>query len=72
MPQAQQPVPQEKVDALPDYYPGITAETKHEDFGMLNGNILALDYGIPFEESVRERRKYYQSFAGKPAVEFPH
>lgn len=71
MPRATQPVPQDKVDALPDYYPEITAETKHEDFGMLGGTIVALDYGLPFEDAVRERRTYYQGFPGHPASEFP-
>ena len=71
MPRATQPVPQDKVDALPDYYPEITPETKHEDFGMLGGTIVALDYGLPFEDAVRERRTYYQGFPGHPASEFP-
>ena len=71
MPRATQPVPQQKVDALPDYYPDITAETKHEDFGMLGGTIVALDYGLPFKDAVRERRTYYQGFPGNPASEFP-
>jgi hypothetical protein len=71
MPRAAQPVPQEKVDALPDYYPDITAETKHEDFGLLQGQILALDYGLPFVDTVLERRKYYQGFGGNAATEMP-
>ena len=71
MPRAVQPVLQEVVDALPDYYPGITAETKHEDFGMLGNTVVALDYGLPFEEVVIERRQYYQGFPGNPATETP-
>ena len=71
MPRAAQPVAQEQVDALPDYYPEITSETKHEDFGMLGESIVALDYGLPFKDSVTERRKYYQGFSGNPAAEFP-
>jgi hypothetical protein len=71
MPRAVQPVPQDQVDALPDYYPDITAETKHEDFGLLGGSIVALDYGLPFEDAVLERRNYYQGFTGGPAAEFP-
>lgn len=71
MPRAIQPVPQEQVDALPDYYPDITAETKHEDYGILGGQIVALDYGIPFADTVRERRRYYQGFGGNAAAEMP-
>ena len=71
MTRARQPVPQERVDDLPDYYPNITAETKHEDFGMLDGALVALDYGLPFADLVVERRTYYQGFKDNPAVEFP-
>ena len=71
MPRAIQPVPQDQVDALPDYYPDITAETKHEDFGLLGASIVALDYGLPFEDAVLRRRNYYQAFTGGPAAEFP-
>jgi hypothetical protein len=71
MPRAVQPVPQDQVDALPDYYPDITAETKHEDFGWLGGCIVALDYGLPFKDTVLERRRYYQGFKGDSAAEFP-
>ena len=71
MPRAVQPVPKDQVDALPDYHPEITAETKHEDFGLLSGAVVALDYGLPYEDSVIERRRYYQGFPGTPAVEIP-
>ena len=71
MPRASQPVPQEEVDALLEYYPDITAETKHEDFGAIQGQIVALDYGLPFADVVRERRNYYEGFGGKPAAELP-
>jgi hypothetical protein len=70
MPRAKQPVPQEQVDARPDYYPDITAETKHEDYGLLNDLVVALDYGLPFKDALLERRSYYQGFDG-PAAEFP-
>ena len=70
MPRAAQPVLQEQVDALPDHYPDITAETKHEDFGIVGDRIVALDYGLPFEDAVRERRRYYRGFPGSPAAEF--
>lgn len=71
MPRVVQPVPQEQVDAMPDYYPNITSETKHDDFGMLGGNIVAIDYGLPFKDAVRKQRMYYQGFSGIPATEFP-
>ena len=71
MPRATQPVPQDKVDGLPDYYPNITAETKHEDYGFVGGEILALDYGLPFADSVQLRRSYYRDFPDTHAVEMP-
>lgn len=61
MHRAEQPVPQQEVDdADPDDYPGITAESKAEDHGRLNARIVAVDYGLPDEDMIRERRAYYQ------------
>ena len=71
MPRATQSVSQEKVDALPDYYPDITAEAKHEDYGVVVGQIVALDYGLPFVDALLERRRYYQGFGGSSATEIP-
>ena len=71
MPRALQPAPQGQVDTLPDYYPDITAESKHEDYGFLAQDLVALDYGLPYSDAVRERRAYYQRFGGRPAVEMP-
>lgn len=71
MSRAEQPVPQEMVDELPDYYPDITAETKHDDYGILDGQIVALDYGLPSADSVNERRRYYKGFGGIAAAEMP-
>jgi hypothetical protein len=60
MPRAEQPVTfDEVVAATPDYYPDITSETKAEDFGRVNGRVLALDYGLPDADMVRDRRAYY-------------
>lgn len=61
MPRAAQPVTFEEVKAAtPDYYPEPTYETKPEDFGRVNGRVLALDYGLPSAEAVSERRAYYR------------
>ena len=60
MARAAQPVTSEEVRAAdPDYYPGITAETKPEDYGRLNGRIVAVDYGWPDADMVEHRRAYY-------------
>lgn len=60
MPRATQPVTfEEVVEATPDYYPDITSETKPEDFGRVDGRVLALDYGLPDADMVRQRREYY-------------
>lgn len=60
MPRAAQPVTfAEVVKGKPDYYPDITSETKPEDFGLIGGRVLALDYGLPDADLVRERRAYY-------------
>lgn len=60
MPRASQPVTVEEVDrCIGDYYPDITAETKPADFGWVNGGVLVLDYGLPYEDMVVQRRQYY-------------
>ena len=64
MPRAKQPVTFEQViAATPNYYPDITSETKPEDFGSINDNIFALDYGLPDIDIVKERRAYYKKMA---------
>jgi hypothetical protein len=68
MPKAIQPVADSAVKALPDYYPGVTAELKSDDYGYVGGQLVALDYGLPYADSVRERRTYYQGFNGREAV----
>jgi len=67
MPRAVQPVACAAIDALPDYYPGITAELKPDDYGYVENRLVALDYGLPSIDSVRERRRYYDSFNGREA-----
>jgi hypothetical protein len=65
MPRAQQPVTfADVVEATPGhYYPDTTAETKPEDFGRVGGRVLALDYGLPNADLVRERRAYYRKLS---------
>ena len=60
MPRAKQPVKKEDViNAYPDQDPNITAEGKPEDWGCLDGRILALDYGLHRADAVMNRRKSY-------------
>jgi len=64
MPRAEQPVTfGDVVAATPDYFPEPTYETKAADFGRVHGRVLALDYGIPYADMVRDRRAYYQKRA---------
>jgi hypothetical protein len=65
MPRAYQPVTfEEVVAATPDWYPDPTCETKPEDFGRIGGQVLALDYGLPYADTVAERRAYYEKKTG--------
>jgi len=44
----------------PDYYPSPTDEySKPEDYGRFNGRVVAVDYGLPYEDLVRDRRACY-------------
>lgn len=66
MPRAKQPVTfEDVVNSFPDNYPDITAETKPEDFGWLNGKLLALDYGLCDVDFVHHRREYYSGVASR-------
>jgi hypothetical protein len=61
MPRAVQPVTEAELDAAdPDHYPDITAESKPEDFGRMDGRVVALDYGLPYADMVRERRAHFR------------
>ena len=62
MPRAAQPIDFSEITSLPHAYPDIGAETKAEDYGRFQGRVVALDYGLPDGELVRERRAYYESF----------
>ena len=62
MPRAEQPVDAADVAALPDAYPGTTAELKPDDYGRLRGRVVAVDYGLPDPPLAKHRRDYYQSF----------
>ena len=60
MPRVQQPVTLEEIEAaVPVYFPEPTYETKAEAFGLVNGRVLALDYGLPERDIVSEMRGYY-------------
>jgi hypothetical protein len=64
MPRAAQPVTDDEVAAaIGDTYPGITSECKADDHGRLGGRVVILDYGLPDEDMVVERRNYYKSFS---------
>ncbi len=64
MRRAQQPITEQEMDAvLNDHpYPGDTAECKEADHGRLDARIVAVDYGLPDEDMVEERRAYYRGF----------
>ena len=71
MPRAAQPVREEEIDALPDYYPSIDAELKPENHGHQKGTVLILDYGLDDQHSVNERRNYYSNNTFRPAIKKP-
>jgi hypothetical protein len=61
MPRAEQPVSSAEAHmAAGDFYPDITAETKPQDYGRVGNAVLALDYGLPWADTVRDRRTYYR------------
>jgi hypothetical protein len=60
MPRATQPVTIEEVDeAIGDYYPDITSESKAADFGRVDGRVLALDYGLSDAKEIHKQRSLY-------------
>jgi hypothetical protein len=67
MPRAQQPVSAAEVrEALGDYYPDATTETKPEDWGRIGDHVVALDYGWAWETNAEmdEQRRYYDTRQG--------
>jgi len=63
MRRAEQPVSLDEIEAVAEpLYPDITCEWKPQDCGRLRGRVVALDYGLPDEASITERRQYYRSF----------
>lgn len=62
MARAQQPIAHADIECLPDAYPDVTAESKSQDYGRVNGRVVAVDYGLPDPQLARHRREYYRSF----------
>ncbi len=64
MRRAQQPITDEELTAFLEIqtYPGDTAECKADDHGRLSGKVVTVDYGLPDEDMVEERRTYYRGF----------
>ena len=60
MRRGQQPVSPEAVRAAIDTYPSITAELKPEDWGLVDGKVVALDYGITADIATKQRA-YFES-----------
>jgi hypothetical protein len=66
MPRAQHPVTLEEIQAAtPVHFPEPTYETKAEAFGLVNGRVLALDYGLPGRDTVSKMRAYYADMSGR-------
>ena len=66
MPRAQQRVTVEEIQAAtPVYFPEPTYETKAEVFGLVNGRVLALDYGLPERDIVTKMRAYYADLSSR-------
>lgn len=70
MARAQQPVSRIEIESLPDAYPGITAETKSQDYGRYAGRVVAVDYGLWDARDVAERRRYYRQFESENRPHF--
>ncbi len=66
MVRAEQPVSLAEIEAVCEtLYPDVTCEWKPQDCGRLCGQVVALDYGVPDEASMAERRAYYRTFAAR-------
>jgi hypothetical protein len=63
MPRASQPVSDNEAEAAADdAHPSVNCESKAADHGRLGDRVVALDYGLPDEDMVLERRQYYGTF----------
>ncbi len=59
MARAEQPVTEDEIEAADcDDYPDIHVEYKPENWGRLNGRLVAVDYGLWDAQEVRDRRRY--------------
>ena len=66
MPRAQQRVTLEEIQAAtPVYFPEPTYETKAEVFGLVNGRVVALEYGLPERDTVTKMREYYADLSSR-------
>lgn len=64
MPRARQPVTDDEIKAATnDCFPEPTYEYKAQDFGRVNGRVLALDYGLPRLDTISEARQYYDQMS---------
>jgi hypothetical protein len=65
MRRAQQPVTEEQIEEFvaDPLYPDVSCEWKPADCGLIDGRLVALDYGLPDEDSMAERREDYGRFA---------
>ncbi len=54
-------------EGVPNYYPSPTAEGKPDDYGLLHGKAVIIDYGLPFDDAIAERREYFASFGDAAA-----
>lgn len=43
-----------------DYYPNVDLEYKPENWGLIEGKIVCVDYGIDEAERISKKRRYYQ------------
>ena len=69
MPKAAQPVTFEQVlQADPDDWPDITAESKPEDYGFIDNRLYALDYGLPDADLVKKKRAYFRDTSPHPKI----
>jgi hypothetical protein len=66
MPRAVQPVSTEEAhEALGDDYPGITAETKAQDYGRVGSVVVALDYGLPWADFIDNQRADFRRLSNQ-------